>query len=86
MKISINPFNTGNPMTFKDAAVVATIVAFIIWILQFFANAQYALIVADPGAWCFEALKNYLVNWAGTFAALAGLEQLIKRGEAHEDE
>lgn len=77
----INPFNTGNPMTMKDAAIVATIVAFVIWILQFFANAQYAVIVEDPGAWCFEALKNYAVSWAGTFVTLAGLEELLKRKE-----
>ena len=81
MKLNINPFNSSNPMSFKDAAVVAGIVAWIIWILQFFANAQYITIVETPGAWAFEALKNYLVNWAGTFAALAGLEQLIKRAE-----
>lgn len=68
-------------MTLRDAATVATIVAFMIWILQFFANAQYTVIVEDPGAWCFEAVKNYAVNWAGTFAALAGLEELIKRKE-----
>lgn len=68
-------------MTMKDAAIVATIVAFIIWCLQFFANSQFDLIMVNPGAWCFEAIKNYLVNWAGTFAALAGLEQYIKRQE-----
>lgn len=65
----------------KDAAIVATIVAFVIWILQFFANAQYTVIVEDPGAWCFDAIKSYAVNWAGTFVSLAGLEQLLKRGE-----
>jgi hypothetical protein len=81
VKVNINPFNTGNPMTFKDAAVVATIVAFVIWVLQFFANAQWIIIIADPAAWVFEAVKNYIVSWAGTFAALAGLEQVIKRGE-----
>lgn len=79
MKLKINPFNNGNPMALKDAAIVATVVAFIIWVLQFFANAQYVTVVADPGAWAFEAIKNYVVNWAGTFAALAGLEQLVKR-------
>jgi hypothetical protein len=81
MKVNINPFNTGNPMTMKDAAVVATIAAFVIWILQFFANAQYAAVVEDPGAWCFEAIKNYAVSWAGTFISLAGLEQLVKHAE-----
>ena len=79
MKININPFNTGNPMTLKDAAIVSTLIALVLWILQFFANAQYVAVVADPGAWIFEALKNYLVNWAGTFITLAGLEQYIKR-------
>jgi len=69
-------------MTYKDAAVVATVVAFVIWVLTFFADAQYIIIVADPGAWVFEAIKTYAVSWAGTFMSLAGLEQLIKRGES----
>lgn len=81
MKLKINPFNSGNPMTLKDAATLATITAAVIWILQFFANAQYVIIVADPAAWAFEAVKNYAVAWAGVFVTLAGLEQLIKRQE-----
>ena len=81
MDININPFNRGNPMTFKDAAIVSTLIALVLWILQFFANAQYIIVVADPNAWVFEALKNYLVNWAGTFITLAGLEQLVKKKE-----
>jgi hypothetical protein len=67
-------------MTWKDAAIVSAVLAFVIWVLQFFANAQYIIIVSDPGAWCFEAVKNYLVNWAGTFVGLAGLEQLVQHG------
>jgi len=66
-------------MSLKDAAIISSIVAFVVWILQFFANAQYIVIVNDPGAWCFEAVKNYAVNWAGTFLSLSGLEQLLKR-------
>ena len=81
MDININPFNRGNPMTFRDAAIVASIAAFAVWILQFFANAQYVDLTSDPGRWVFEAIKNYAVNWAGTFIALAGLEQLIKKKE-----
>jgi hypothetical protein len=81
MKLNINPFNTGNPMTFKDAAVVATIVAFVTWVLSFFANAQWITITADPAAWSFDAIKSYLVYWAGSFVTLAGLEQLVKKKE-----
>jgi hypothetical protein len=81
MKIQINPFADANPMSLKDAAIVASIAAFAIWVLQFFANAQYNIIVSDPGLWCFEAIKNYVVNWAGTFVSLAGLEQLISRSK-----
>lgn len=81
MKLNINPFNTNNPMSLKDAAVVATVVAFCIWILNFFAGAEWIIIVADPEAWIFEAVKTYLVSWAGTFISLAGLEQLVKRRE-----
>jgi len=83
MRLNINPFNTGNPMSLRDAAVVATIVAFVIWILSFFANAQWVIIISDPAAWVFEAVKQYAVSWAGTFIGLAGLEELVKRGGEH---
>jgi len=81
LDLQINPFSTNNPMTYEDAAFVASIVAFVIWVLTFFADAQYIIVVADPGAWCFEAIKTYAVSWAGTFISLAGLEQLVKRGK-----
>jgi len=83
VKININPFNEGNPMTMLDAAIVAAVVAFVVWTLGFFANSEYLVIAADPKQWIFNAVKDYLVNWAGTFVALAGLEQLIKRGKEH---
>ena len=79
-KININPFSTGNPMTWKDAAIVAAVVALVIWVLGFFANTEWVMIIADPYLWGFNAVKNYVVNWAGTFVGLAGLEQLVKRG------
>jgi len=81
VKLNINPFSTNNPMTLKDAAIVSFIVAACIWVLNFFASAEWIIIIADPAAWAFEAVKTYAVSWAGTFISLAGLEQLIKRGE-----
>uniref|UniRef100_A0A6H1ZXR6 Uncharacterized protein n=1 Tax=viral metagenome TaxID=1070528 RepID=A0A6H1ZXR6_9ZZZZ len=86
MKLNINPFSHSNPMTLKDAAVVSTIAAGTIWILNFLASATYAQIVADPPTWLFEAVKTYAVAWAGNFITLAGLEELIKRreGDVHE--
>jgi len=81
MDLNINPFSLGNPMTLKDAAIVATVVAFVTWVLSFFANAQWIIITANPAAWCFEALKSYFVYWAGSFVTLAGLEQLVKQKE-----
>jgi hypothetical protein len=79
MRININPFNSGNPMTFKDAAIVSTIVAFVTWILTFLANASVGTLREDLAAFAFEAVKTYAVSWAGTFITLAGLEQYIKR-------
>lgn len=77
--LQINPFNTGNPMTFKDAAIVATVIAFVTWILTFLAAATIGQLRADPAAFCFEAIKTYAISWAGSFISLAGLEQLIKK-------
>jgi len=81
VKININPFNTSNPMSLKDAATVAAIAALAVWILQFFANAQWDIIVCDPARWVFDAIKNYLVTFAGIFVSLAGLEQLVKKAK-----
>jgi len=79
--LNINPFNLGNPMTFRDAAIVASVVAFVTWILTFLANASMGQLRADPLAFCFEAIKTYAISWAGSFISLAGLEQYVKRQE-----
>jgi len=81
VELNINPFNTNNPMTFKDAAIVATIIAFVTWILTFLANATTGQIRADPADFAFNAIKTYAISWAGTFISLAGLEQYMKRTE-----
>ena len=79
MKLNINPFDAGNPMSAKDAAVIAAVAALAVWILTFLANASYGVVEADPEAFLFEAAKTYLVAWAGNFIALTGLEQLVKK-------
>lgn len=79
MKLRINPFNSGNPMNLKDAATVATIIAFVTWILNFFAAATIGEVRADVVEFIFEAIQSYVVAWAGAFISLAALEQLIKR-------
>jgi len=80
MRLNLNPFNEGNPMGFRDAAIVSTVVAFVTWILTFLAAASIGELRADLAAFCFEAIKTYAISWAGTFIALAGLEQYVKRG------
>jgi len=67
-------------MTLKDAAIVAVVIAFCVWVLNFFAVQEWIIVVADPAAWCFIAIRTYIVAWAGTFVGLAGLHQLIERG------
>ncbi|MBA7646864.1 hypothetical protein ES703_54630 [subsurface metagenome] len=78
MKLRINPFNSGNPMNMRDAATVATIIAFATWILNFFASTSIDQVRADVVGFIFEAIKTYAVAWAGAFISLAALEQLIK--------
>ena len=84
MKLNINPFESSNPMSFKDAAAVATVAAFATWILTFLAAASLGEIRADPEAFVFEALRTYAVAWAANFITLAGLTQLVKRSEEKE--
>jgi len=86
MKLNINPFNTGNPMSFKDAAVVSTLSSISITILNQVANATFQTVSASPVEFAFNCLKTFLVAWAGNFITLAGLEQLIKRKEEKPEE
>ncbi|MBA7652696.1 hypothetical protein ES703_60535 [subsurface metagenome] len=79
MKLNINPFNDGNPMNMRDAATVATIIALVTWILNFFAAATIGEVRADVVGFVFEAIQSYVVAWAGAFISLAALEQIIKR-------
>jgi len=79
VKLNINPFNTNNPMTFKEAAIIATITAAVIWILTWFANITIGQIREDLAAVVLDAVKTYAVSWAGTFISLTGLEEYIKR-------
>lgn len=81
MKLNLNPFNAANPMSWQDAAVVATVAAFATWILAFLASWTLGEIQADPAAFAFEAVKTYLVSWAGNFITLAGLSEIVKHGE-----
>jgi len=79
VKLRVNPFGAGNPMNLKDAAIVSTVVANVTWVLTFVANASIGQVRADVAAFVFEAVKTYVVTWAGTFISLAGLEQYVKR-------
>jgi len=79
VKLRVNPFGAGNPMSLKDAAIVSTVVANVTWVLTFVANASIGQVRADVAAFVFEAVKTYAVTWAGTFISLAGLEQYVKR-------
>ena len=81
VKLNINPFDSSNPMSFKDAAVVAAVAALAVWILTFLSEASLGEIRVDPEAFIFDAVKTYLVAWAGNFITLAGLSELVKRAE-----
>jgi hypothetical protein len=82
LKVNFNPFSKANPMTLKDAAIVATIAAVVIWILNYFSQISMDMIRTDPAAFLLDAVKTFLVAWAGNFMTLAGLEQLVHRGDA----
>jgi len=81
MKLNINPFNRGNPMKLKDAAVVSVIAASGTYVLTFLVNTSLGQVLADPAAFAFESVKTWLVSFFGTFGTLTGLETLMKRGE-----
>jgi small neutral amino acid transporter SnatA (MarC family) len=74
----INPFNTSNPMSFRDAATIATIVAVVVWIMTFLASASIDQLRGDIVKWVFDAVKSLLIAWASTFMTLAGLDQYMQ--------
>ena len=79
MKLNINPFNSENPMSLGDAAKVAGVTALVVWILTFLAAATLGQIRQDPLEFCFDAIKSYLIAFAGNFAGLAGLKYYVNR-------
>ena len=86
MVLSINPFSQDNPMTWRDAAAVATITALATWILTFLAETSYGVARADVAEFLFNAVRTYLISWAGSFITLAGLEQYVKGKEVKPNE
>jgi len=86
MKLSINPFNAGNPMTLKDAAIVSAIGATAIYFLTFFINITAGQIVSDPATFCVDSLKTWMASFWGNFGTLAGLNWLIRRAETEPSE
>lgn len=86
MKININPFNHGNPMSLRDAAIVSSLGAIATMLLTVFANATYVTVIASPGEFAFNLLKSFLTAWAGMFVVLSGLEKYVQKQEAKPDE
>ena len=84
MKLNINPFSSSNPMSFRGAAVVAAVAALAVWILTFLSEASLGEIRVDPEAFIFDAIRTYLVAWAGNFITLAGLSHLVEQPEEEE--
>jgi len=85
VKLNINPFSKGNPMTYKDAAIVSTLSAIAILILTQVANASFAVVAASPVEFAFNCVKTFLVAWAGNFVTLAGLEQLVQYAQGKQE-
>jgi len=81
MQLRINPFNRGNPMSLKDAAIVSGLAALATYFLSFLVNIGYAQVKADLAAFAFESIKCLGSSFFGTLMALLGLEQLIRRAE-----
>jgi len=79
VKLNFNPFNAGNPMTFKEACIVSAISATAVMILNTVANATFGQVQAAPLEFLFNCGKTWLVAWAGNFITLTGLEQLVKK-------
>lgn len=81
MKININPFNHGNPMTLRDATIVSSLGAAATMLLTVFSNATYTLVAASPGEFAFNCVKSFLTSWAGMFIVLSGLEKYVQKQE-----
>ena len=81
MKLRINPFNRGNPLGLKDAAVISIVMAVANYFIGFLAGYSYAAVRADVGSFVFESVKTLGGSFFASLITLAGLEKLVQRGD-----
>lgn len=78
LKLNINPFSSGNPMTLKDAVILSVLTATATYFLTFFVNVAYGQVIADPGLFVFDSVKIWMQAFWGNFIILFGIETYMK--------
>jgi len=75
-----DPLSTNEkPMTYRDAAVVATIIMFATAAFVFMPTHGYDIYVSDPERFAYELFNFLWTTWITTFVSLTGLTYLAKR-------
>jgi hypothetical protein len=72
-------------MSFKDAAVVATIVMIVLLSATFFPSHNYDALCADPARYAYELVTSLISYWIGTFASVTGLMAYAQTKKSGDD-
>lgn len=82
-----NPLSTNSePMHFRDAAVVATVVTLVLLGAVFYPAHTYDIFKADPGRFLWDFGQFLFSTWIAEFGSLTGLMAYVRYSRASKAE
>ena len=75
----INPFESANPMTWRDAAMVSLVLMVFQFFTVFMPLWGYPAIMSEPPVFVFQALMFIGGSFMTFFVSLAGLAKYMAR-------
>jgi len=81
-----DPLSTNDkPMSYRDAAIVATILMIAMTCAVFMPTHGYDVLINDPPRFAFDLIVFIASSWVTQFMVLTGLTVYAKRGTSGED-
>jgi len=82
-----DPLSTNDkPMSYRDAAIVATILMFSLAAGAFMPTHGYDVLISDPPRFAYDLFMFLWTTWITTFVSLTGLTYLAKRSQSGDGE
>jgi len=80
-----DPLSTNEkPMSYRDAAIVATILMFATAATVFMPTHGYEVMISDPPRFAYDFFMFLWASWITTFVSLTGLTYYAKRSRSGE--